>query len=258
LSQNKRFTKADMLALQTDVYSQFDRFIGDRLVYAIDHSPKATPRAKAAADLLRKWDGRMDKDSAAAAIERTSRIKLRQMILESKLGSDAKLYSWFMDPVWLENVLLHQPQRWLPNGYANWNDALTGAVNIALDERKAPQDLASWKYGDVFPVHIQHLVFGNIPGMDSMSGPGLLPNSGDGDTVKQVGRAFGPSERFTADLADLDSSTLNIVVGQSGNVGAEHYMDQWNAWYNGTTFTLAFNPVSVAKVKQHELKLVPR
>ncbi len=258
LNQNKRFTKADMLALQMDVYSQFDHFIGERLVYAIDHSSKATPRVKAAAELLRKWDGHMDKDSPAAAIERTTRIRLRRMILESKLGSDAKLYSWFMDPVWLENVLMHQPQRWLPNGYTNWNDALTDALKNALEERKAPQDLATWKYGDVFPVHIQHMVFGKMPGLDSMSGPGLLPNSGDGDTVKQVGIAFGPSERFTADLADLDASTLNIVVGQSGNVGTEYYMDQWSAWYNGTTFTLAFKPDSVARVKEHELKLVAR
>ena len=94
--------------------------------------------------------------------------------------------------------------------------------------------------------------------MDRWSGPGLLPQSGDGETVKQVGLAFGPSERFTADLADLDASTLNIVVGQSGQPGTPHYMDQWNAWYNGTTFTLAFNPESVAKVKEHELRLVPR
>ena len=36
-------------------------------------------------------------------------------------------------------------------------------------------------------------------------------------TVKQAGTAFGPSERFTADMADLDNSTLNIVNGESGN-----------------------------------------
>jgi penicillin amidase len=258
LQQNKRFTKADMLALQTDVFSRFDQFLGQRFVYAVDHSSKATSTTKAAADLLRKWDGRMDKDSAAAAIERTSRLELRRMILASKLGKDVKLYSWFMDPVWFENVLMHQPQRWLPSGYSNWNDVLTEAMAKALTERKAPQDLATWKYGDVFPVHIQHMVFGQIPGMDSMSGPGLLPQSGDGETVKQVGLAFGPSERFTADLSDLDASTLNIVVGQSGNVGDAHYMDQWKAWYNGTTFTLAFKPESVASAKEHELNLVPR
>lgn len=258
LRQPKRFTRADMLALQTDVYSRFDQFIGERLVYSVDHSTNASQRVRAAADLLRKWDGRMDKDSAAAAIERTTRIRLRRMLLEAKLGTDFKMYSWFMDPVWLENVLMFQPQRWLPNGYTNWNDVLTDALEKSLDENKAPKDLATWKYGQLFPVHIQHLLFGEMPGMDSMSGPGLLPQSGDADTVKQVGIAFGPSERFTADLSDLDASTLNIVVGQSGNLGTPHYMDQWSAWYNGTTYTLAFKPESVAKVKEHELKLIPQ
>jgi penicillin amidase len=257
LRQPKRFTKADMLALQTDVYSRLDQFIGERLVYAVDHSAKANARAKAAVDLLRKWDGRMEKDSAAAAIERTTRIALRRTLLKSKLGDDWKLYSWFMDPVWLENVLMFQPQRWLPNGYSNWNDALTDALLKNLEESKAPSDLSTWKYGDLFPVHIQHTLFAMVPGMDAISSPGKLPQSGSGDTVKQVGIAFGPSERFTADLANLDASTLNIVVGQSGNLGSAHYMDQWNAWYNGTTYTLAFKPDSVEKVKEHELKLVP-
>jgi penicillin G amidase len=258
LRQNKRFTKSDMLALQTDVYSRLDQFIGERLVYAVDHSTKANQRAKAAVDLLRKWDGRMEKDSAAAAIERATRISLRRMILKSKLDDDWKLYSWFMDPVWLENVLMFQPQRWLPNEYANWNDALTDALLTTLDERKAPADLSTWNYGDLFPVHIQHTLFSMLPGMDAISGPGNLPQSGSADTVKQVGIAFGPSERFTADLSDLDSSTLNIVAGQSGNLGSPHYMDQWSAWYNGSTYTFAFKPESVDKVKEHELTLVPR
>jgi len=258
LRQSKRFTKADMLALQTDVYSDFDHYIAQRLVYAVDHSSRATPRAHAAAELLRPWDGRMEKDSAAAAVERTARIRFRRMLLESKLGDDARLYAQFMDPVWMENVLMFQQQRWLPSGYSNWNDVLTAALEKALDEYKAPKDLSAWKYGDVFPVHIEHPVFGHIPGLAQISGPGLLPQSGDGNTVKQVGIAFGPSERFTADLADLDASTLNIVVGQSGNLGSPHYLDQWSAWYNGTTFTQLWSAASVAAAREHELRLQPR
>ncbi len=259
LHQDKKFTRADMLAIQTDIYSRLDHFVAERLVYAIDHSSKSTARTRQAADILRKWDGRMDKDSAAAAIERTARIRIRRMMLQSKLGSDFRLYSWFMDPVWLENVLNLQPQRWLPSGFANWNDALTSSVEQVLSDSEidAPQDLSTWKYGNVFPVDIRHPVFGSIPGLYGISGPGKLPQSGDGDTVKQVGTSFGPSERFTADLADLNQSTLNIVIGQSGNLGSPHYMDHWNAWYNGTTFQQYFSADDIAKNKEHQLSLVP-
>ena len=56
LQADKKFTPADMLALQTDVYSDFDRFLGQRLAYAVDHSPSASPRDRQAADILRNWD----------------------------------------------------------------------------------------------------------------------------------------------------------------------------------------------------------
>src|SRR5512146_1608885 len=46
----KKFSAADMLALQTDITSEYDRFFADRFVYAIDHSSKATQRAHEAAD----------------------------------------------------------------------------------------------------------------------------------------------------------------------------------------------------------------
>jgi penicillin amidase len=72
-----------------------------------------------------------------------------------------------------------------------------------------------------------------------------------------VGRTFGPSERFTANLAAFDESTLNVVTGQSGNFTSPYYMDQWKAWYEGTTFVFPFSKEAVARTKTHELKLVP-
>ncbi len=160
-------------------------------------------------------------------------------------------------PVWLENILRQQPPRWLPNGYSNWNDVLNDAVAVCLKERSAPKDLSAWKYGGIFQVTFQHQVFGSFPILDRISSQGRLPQSGNTNTIKAVGLSFGPSERFTADLSDLDQSTLNIIHGQSGNLGDPHYMDQWSAWYNGTTFNLPFKPESVAKAKEHELRLVP-
>jgi len=75
--------------------------------------------------------------------------------------------------------------------------------------------------------------------------------------VKQVTRVLGPSERFTADLSDLDHSTLNTVTGQAGNFLSPHYMDQWKAWYEGTTFLLPFSKQAVEQSKRHELLLSP-
>jgi penicillin amidase len=274
LQSGKKFSAADMLSLQTDVYSAFDRFCAERFVYALDHARNLSKRAQQARDLMRDWDGRLTTDSAAATIESRSQYELRRLLLEPKLGpapkqspsKDAPLppdsfnwksYRWFSSSIWMENVLVRQPQRWLPEGYETYESLLTAAVEAAINSPEAPQDLAQWRWGTFAPIDIEHPVLGRLPLIGSWTGPGLHEQSGGGLTVKQVGRAFGPSERYTADLSDFDQSTLNTVTGQGGNFLSPYYMDQWKAWYEGTTFSLPFSKEAVEKAKAHELVLEP-
>ena len=259
LKSGKKFSPADMLAIQTDITSEYDRFFADKFVYAIDHSSKATDRTRKAADVMRGWDGRMLAGSAAPTIEVRTRRFLWEMLLESKLGNDADNYEWSEAAVALENIVDKQPARWLPPGYSNFNDLLTAAVEKAIKD--APADLQSWKYGDVYPVVISHPIFSAFPilhGHMSIAGPGTHPQSGGGYTVKQVGRGFGPSERMTVDFSNLDASTFNIVLGESGQPFSPHYMDHWDAWYNNKTFTLAYSTTAVEGAKKHEVRLEPK
>ena len=76
--------------------------------------------------------------------------------------------------------------------------------------------------------------------------------------MKQVGRSFGPSERMTVDLGNLDQSTLNVVTGESGQIFSRHYMDQWKAWYEGQTFLLPFSRSAVESAGKHRLRLEPK
>ena len=258
LRASKKFSAADMLALQADVYSEFDKFTAERFVYAVDHSTKASARAKAAADVMRNWNGRVTKDSAAATVNVYARRKLTALLLNAKLGKDgAKLYSWFMAPVWLESIMSHQPPRWLPPGYANYGDLLVAAIEEAVKDKAAPRDLSTWKWGDSFPVELSHPVFGRIPILRRWAGPGVQPQSGDSYTVKQVGRLFGPSERMTVDFSDFDASTLNLVNGQAGNIFSPYFNDHFDAWYNATTFALPYSPASIDKRQSHKLILTP-
>jgi len=257
LHQDKKFAPADMLALQTDVYSAFDKFMAERFVYAVDHASKASDRAKQAAEILRKWDGRMTVNSAGAAIARTSAIQLEKILLKSKLGDDAKLYRWQMSDVWLENVALHQPARWLPPEFASYNELLTSAVEKAISVSESPRDLASWHYGDSFPIELSHSIFGKVPILRRWAGPGIQPQPGDGETVWQTGREFGPSERMTVDFSNFDNSTLNIVNGQSGHLLSPYFNDQWDAWYHGTTFAFPYSEGAFGKTVQHTLSLRP-
>jgi penicillin amidase len=253
----KKFTPQDMLTIQTDIVSTFDRFCAERFVYAVDHTPRASGRAKSAAELMRAWDGTMDADSAAATVAVFSRQQLEELLLKPKLGDEWKDYKWFMSPVWLENVLTHQPARWLPPGYSSYDQLLTAAVEAAVNDASATRSLAMWRWGRVHRVDIKHPFWSHFPILKKGAGTGSLPLSGDEQTVKQVGPHFGPSERLTVDFADLDGTTLDIVNGQSGNIFDEHYNDQWDAYYHGRTFILPFSPEAVQRAGVHHLRLEP-
>jgi penicillin G amidase len=269
LQSGRQFSMADMLALQNDVHSEAEQFAAERFVYAVDHATKPSARAKQAADLMRSWDGRMLASSAAPTIAENSILELRRLLLEPKLGSapadskqadtvlNWKTYSWEMRSVWLENILLHRPKRWLPEAFPNYDELLTAAVDAAVNGPTVPKDLASWRWGAFNALEIQHPILGKIPVIRRWSGPGVQEQSGSGYTVKAVTRHHGPSERFTANLADLDQSTLNTVTGQGGNFLSPYYMDQWKAWYEGTTFTLPFSAKAVEATKAHRLILEP-
>ena len=82
--------------------------------------------------------------------------------------------------------------------------------------------------------------------------------SGSGFTVKAVGRGFGPSERITWNFANFDESTLNLVTGESGIFLSPYYMDQWKAWYGGSTFVFAYSKDAIERERAHEMTLVPR
>jgi penicillin amidase len=257
LNTGKKFTPPDMLAIQTDIVSTFDRFCAERFVYAVDHAQRASQRAKTAADLMRTWDGTMDTDSAAATIAVFSRDKLEELLLQPKLGDEWKDYKWFMSPVWVENVLTHQPPRWLPQGYSNYDELLAAAVEATVNDASATRSLAMWKWGRVHRVDIKHPFWSHFPILKKGAGTGSQPLSGDTETVKQVGPHFGPSERLTVDFADLDGTTLDIVNGQSGNIFDGHYNDQWDAYYHGRTFTMPFSAEAVQREGVHHLRLQP-
>ena len=257
LTAHKKFTPADMLTIQTDIVSPFDRFCAERFVYAVDHSPQASPRAREAADLMRKWDGSMSTDSAAATIAVFSRDKLKELLLQPKLGNGWKEYKSFMGPVWLENVLTHQPQRWLPPGYSSYDRLLAAAVEDAINDASATSAISVWRWGRVHRTDITHPFWSHVPVLKKGAGPGSLPLSGDTETIKQVAPHFGPSERLTVDFENLDTSTLDIVNGQSGDIFDEHFNDQWDAYYHGRTFALPFSAEAVQRAGVHHLRLEP-
>ena len=261
LDGRDELTPKDMLAVQTDIYSEVDQELGDRFAYAIDHTPgpggNGDARMRQAADLMRKWDGRLTTDSVAASLVTQTRAALWPLILEAKLGKLEDDYHWSEKDFAEEEIVMHAKPEWLPKNYRNWDALLTAAVRKGMENGHAPDELSQWTYGIWHTIDLEHPLARFLPFIGRIADIGPEPMGGDGTTVKQIGHDVGPSQRFTMDWSSIDGSTENIVLGESGNPLSAYFRDQWNDWYNGTTFALPFAPAAVAAQARHTLRLVP-
>ena len=283
---------ADMLAIQTDVFSEVDQVIAQRLAYAIDHTTgplKDDKKLRQAADLLRNWNGEVDANAAAPAIVDSARTAFWAMLLIPKLapqvatqlanGADLskdtslsadvastanlwRQYIWGESDTVAEKLITDTPARWLPAGYPNWQDFLAAVVKRGLLDGHAPRDLSAWRYGEAYPIDLEHPIFALSPVLESLAGrptgTGRQPQSGDRTTIRQVDFSFGPSERFTTDLSDPDRTTLNLVLGESGNPASPWYMDQFDDWIHGRTYPMPFTNAATQSGITHRLTLTPQ
>jgi len=273
LQSRSTWTPQQMLRVELDQHSEFNLVLAHKLSYAVDHSSgKArgsdSARLRQAADLLRTWTGGMSADSPAAAIiaavpnERWAALIVPQIAAHDGGTREdairfARLYSWGESNTALEGILGHMPKRWLPHDVGNWNDLLTLALEQGLLDMRAPRDLSKWRYGAIHAIQVEHPLFGGRPYLNWLlgtpTGSGAHPAGGDLTTIDAIGTSFGPSERFTADLADSSATIANIVTGESGNVSSPWYLDQFQPWLSGTTFSL---PLENDRA-DHSLTLVP-
>jgi penicillin amidase len=257
LQGRDKLTPKDMLAVQTDVYSEVDQELAHRFAYAIDHTPGVDDRLRRAADLMRSWDGRLSTDSVAASVYAWAHRSLWPLVFVPKLGKAAEYYEWSESNFAEEEIVMHANPDWLPIGYKNWDALLTEAVRRGMKDGKAPDDLGQWTYGSWHVVDIEHPLSGFLPMIGRIAGTGAQPLSGDTTTVKQVGRDFGPSQRFTMDWSNIDGSAENIVLGESSDPYSPYFRDQWKDYYGGTTFALPFSAAAVTARAKHTLRLLP-
>ena len=76
LESRDHLTAADMLTLQTDIYSSLDKALAQRFAYAIDHTANSSARLRQAADILRNWDGVVATSTSAPGSHCSSQASL--------------------------------------------------------------------------------------------------------------------------------------------------------------------------------------
>ncbi len=287
LGAKNRLTVDDMLAVQKDVYSAYDYFLAQQVIAASARGGKNDQMARDAVDILRRWNGQMDKDEAAPMITQLLNNSLGTTLVASLLqpainkAVQEKLKSQPQNsaektggrpqtrlvsvggpvlpdilprPQVIEGLLRQRPPGWVAND--DWDTWLMESFRSALDDGRSRQGtpVSRWKWGRILQWKFAHPVGKELPFVDRFFDIGPVEMSGAGTTVKQTTGTIGPSERMVVDLGNLDKSVQNLPAGESGFVASGHYKDQWPAYYAGKSFPMQFYHVDAKEV----LRVSPR
>jgi penicillin G amidase len=252
IQAKKKLEAKDDLQIQKDVFSAFHLMLAKALVAAVEKRKVNDAQVSEAISILRAWDGQMDKDAIAPLIAELSYQHFRRSVADVASPGNGGLYQTQMAPAPIARLLRERPDGW----FHDYDEVLVRSLVEALEEGRRMQGsvMKKWFYGRYLKLTINHPVGHQLPIVHAYFDIGPVAASGGSTSVKQTTQRLGPSERFDADLSDWDKSLLNITIGESGHVLSSHYRDEWNAYYNGTSFPMRFDRVEVKST----LTFVPR
>ena len=267
LESKPRHSAVDFGALQADEVSLPARRVAALLVENMLPTGRLEVRAM---DELRRWDGRISADSAAASIYEVFRNELIRARHGDALGDllPALLGVGPHPLLGATNSHYFLQTRRVAEFVEQSPDApvVRRAFHNSVEwlARRLGQNVATWHWGRLHQLHLEHALSIRKP-LGLLFDVSAFPWSGDLETVRAGGswpatyKAAGPisAYRFIADCGDWDSSLSCIPGGQSGQRGSPHYADQVDAWRRVAYHPLAFTRPAIARVQRHALRLLP-
>ncbi len=253
----KKFAPKDFAEIQGDLVSEVDQIVAKAMVKA---NGAAQPHDSRTAQLIGKlanWDGRMTADSVEATFVEQSVIAIEHNLLRPYLGEKTGVNYPRID-VFLDRALSERPAMWLPTEFHSYDELLMASADLATAQLAADMgdESAKWKWGDRNALFIPHPI-GQSGTLARIFSIGPMPQAGAHDVIKAAARSFGPAMRMVADLSNWDNSFMEIVTGESGDLGSEHYKDQFPAWFAVEPLPAPYTDAAVAQVAAHTLHLVP-
>jgi penicillin G amidase len=246
LESRPKWQAEEMIRVQTDVYSAFHHFLAKQIVAAWDRKKNAQqPQADAIAE-LRKWDGRMMRDSAAGLVATLTYNELAKMVLATASPKHTGGYAPNYFPASVERLLRERPEGWVPDYNALLLQSLAAGLKTGIE--KQGSKISRWELGQYPNVLIVNPVEGRLPmiGKYFNIGPVALP--GSPLSIAQYTGRLGPSLRMVNNLGDLDHSFATLVTGESAQRLSGHYKDQWDAYYSRRALPMPFGKLDSKNV----------
>jgi penicillin G amidase len=211
---------------------------------------------------LRAWNGEMSPDSTDAAIFALWWETAGRLLFEDELGDD-----WKSARAIQEHVLSGSASQLV-------DDRRTPEVETLADVTSRAMKVAAARargrtYGEISTLRVGHPL-ARVKLLDKWLklSRGPVPMGGDlGSLAANFNRfdeasgtfaaAVGPSMRFVLDWADVDSFSIAIALGQSGNPLSPHYDDFFVPSLEGQQWILPFSEERQRANETSRLRLVP-
>ena len=245
LERQPRHSLADSVALQHDTLSTPAR----QLIALLPSAPSP------AGDMLRRWDGRIDGDSGAAALFEILWRDLGKRMRAAIVPERARGLVTSIAPSVLLG-LLAKPDARLGADPAAARDAMLASALAAAwttaRELLGP-DPAAWKWRTLHQVRIAHPL-SRIPAIAAAFPPiDAAGSGGDGYTVMARWLGDGPGWRVgggasylqVIDVGDWDKSLMLNLPGQSNDPRSAYYRDAYAPWIAGEMRPMLFSRAAV-------------
>ncbi len=258
----EKLTVEDFQKLQHDEVSLNAR----ALIAILGEAKNAAAELQPFVELLTKWDSRLSKDSAAAALYEIWLPKLAPAIFKPHVPEAAwrSVGSRIQPSKVIATLAIASPQ-WFGKDPVASRDALiwkTLAEAVADTKKRLGDDPAKWRWGTLHVAPFTHPLSTDAERKSLFDLP-AAERGGDANTVFATSGAnfrqnHGASFREVLDVADWDRSVGTNVPGQSAQPGSKHYGDLLPLWADGKYFPLLYSKAKVEAMAKNRLTLEPK
>jgi penicillin amidase len=260
LGSGRKFTVADMVQLQNNVYS----IPAHSLVPLLQDVSISAPATEQAQRQLLGWNYVLDRDSVPAGIYQMWQRRLTANMRDLMVPKEARPYFGFLSMTRIINWLEAPDGRFGADPIAGRDQMLANSLDEAVAEltRRFGPDMAKWRLGAFHHALIYHPFSPALtPELRSKFDVGPLPRGGDVYTIDATGngdnQTAGGSFKIIADTSDWDNSVGLNNPGQSGDPNDAHYRDLFELWARGKYFPIFYSREKIESVTEKKLELEP-
>ena len=249
LSAQPRHSLADSVALNFDTLSTPAR----QLVALLP--PTASVAAQPALAMLRGWDGRMQAESAPAALFQVLWRELGRRVLLLVVPERARDLVDEIDPAVLLSLLANPDARLGADPVAVRDTLLDEALAAAwaATQQQLGPDPVTWRWGTLHQVRIAHPL-SRIPAI-AEAFPPIEGGGSGGDSYTVMARwirgepswyaSGGASYVQVIDVGEWDNSVMLNLPGQSNDPRSPHYADMYRPWIEQKMLPMLFSREAV-------------